>query len=76
MARKPDTRDDWTDSNESDPGIVLLELLGYLGDLLGSYQDASSAEQRLRSRRYMLAIGALALALLIWWRSSDGGDDD
>ena len=76
MARKPDTRHDWTDSNESDPGIVLLELLGYLGDLLGSYQDASSAEQRLRSRRYMLAIGALALALLMWWRSTDGGDDD
>lgn len=76
MARKRDTRDDWTDSNESDPGIVLLELLGYLGDLLGSYQDASSAEQRLRSRRYMLAIGALALAVLIWWRSTDGGDDD
>jgi hypothetical protein len=76
MARKRDTRNDWTDFNESDPGIALLELLGYLGDLLGSRQDAIAAEQRLRGRRYALAIGALGLALLIWWRSTDGADDD
>jgi hypothetical protein len=76
IAKKPDTQNDWTDFSESDPGIALLELLSYLGDLLSSRQDAVAAEQRLRSRRYALAIGTLALALLIWWRSTDGADDD
>jgi hypothetical protein len=74
IARKPDTRNDWSDFNASDPGLALLELLSYLGELLGSRQDAVAAEQRLRSRRYALAIGALALALFIWWRNTDSAD--
>jgi hypothetical protein len=64
----------WTDFNESDPGVALLELLAYLADALASYQDAIAAEQRLRRRRYALAVGTLALALLVWWRR-DGEDD-
>ena len=65
----------WTDFNRSDPGVTLLELLAYLADGLASYQDAIAAEQRLRRRRYALAIGTLALALLVWWRK-DGDDDE
>src|SRR6266511_4255769 len=67
IARKPDTQNDWTDCSESDPGTALLELLSYLGDLLSSRQDAVAAEQRLRSRRYALAIGTPL------WLSSFGG---
>jgi hypothetical protein len=66
----------WTDFNRSDVGVALLELLAYLADTLGSYQDAIAAEQRLRSRRCALAAGALALALFFWWRSRDGTDDE
>jgi hypothetical protein len=65
----------WTDFNRSDPGVTLLELLAYLADALASYQDATAAEQRLRRRRFALAVGALALALLVWWRR-DGRDDE
>jgi hypothetical protein len=64
----------WTDFNRSDPGVTLLELLAYLADALASYQDAIAAEQRLR-RRFALAVGMLALALLVWWRK-DGDDDE
>jgi hypothetical protein len=66
----------WTDFNRSDPGVALLELFAYVADALASYQDAIAAEQQLRRRRYMLAFGVAVLALFIWWRSSDGTNDD
>jgi hypothetical protein len=66
----------WTDFNESDPGVALLELLAYLADALASYQDAIAAEQRLRRRLYALAVGTLALALFVWWRSRNGTNDE
>jgi hypothetical protein len=54
---------DWTNRNESDPGIAILELLEYLGDLLSYYQDQVAAEARLRTRRRVaiaLAVGGLS----------------
>jgi hypothetical protein len=66
----------WTDFNRSDPGVALLELFAYLADAIASYQDAIAAEQRLRRRRYALAVGTLALALFVWWRGSDGTDEE
>jgi hypothetical protein len=35
----PVTGATWTDEPEHDPGITLLELLVYVGDLLSYYQD-------------------------------------
>jgi hypothetical protein len=66
----------WTDLNQSDPGVALLELLAYLADALASYQDAIAAEQHLRTRRYALGVGALGLVLLVWWWTRDGTNDD
>jgi hypothetical protein len=54
---------DWADHNIHDPGITLLELLGYLGDRLSYYQDQIDAEARLRTRRRVaiaLAVGGLS----------------
>jgi hypothetical protein len=65
----------WTDFNRGDPGVALLELLAYLADAIASYHDAIAAEQRLRRRRYALAVGTLALALFVWW-PRDGTDDE
>lgn len=56
--------------------MALLELAAYLAEAIGSYQDAIAAEQRRRRRRYALAVGTLALALFVWWRSSNGTNDD
>jgi hypothetical protein len=40
---------DWTDDAESDPGIALLELFAYLGDMLGFGQEQIAAEARLKT---------------------------
>jgi phage tail-like protein len=42
---------DWTGSNSSDPGVVLVELLGWVGDRLGAYQDLIAGESALGTDR-------------------------
>ena len=57
---------DWTDFNRSDPGVTLLELFAYLGDMLAYYQDAAAAEARLATRRrYALALGTASVVLVL-----------
>jgi hypothetical protein len=57
---------DWTDDSPHDPGVTLLELLAYVGDLLSYYQDRVAEEERLRTRRrYTLALAALLALLFI-----------
>jgi hypothetical protein len=51
----------WTDDNEHDPGITLVELFGYLADALSYYEDAVAAEARVATRRRW----ALALAVAV-----------
>jgi hypothetical protein len=58
-------RRDWTDANEHDPGIAILELLDYLSDLLADYQDKVAAESRRRNRR-LVAVALAAAALAVW----------
>jgi hypothetical protein len=74
---KGDAAGDWTDFNRSDPGVALLEVLSYAGDLLSYYNARSAAEQRLSTRRrYAVALAGLVLILFAWWRSADGKNDD
>jgi hypothetical protein len=40
---------DWTDTPESDPGVALLELFAFVGDLLSGYSDQVAAEAYLGS---------------------------
>ena len=39
----------WTDANEHDPGITLMELLAYVADELSSYQDQIAGEAYLET---------------------------
>jgi hypothetical protein len=41
----------WTDTNEHDPGITLMELLAYVADELSAYQDQIAGEAYLESGR-------------------------
>ena len=64
----------WTDRPDHDPGITLLELVAYVGDLLSYYQDRVAEESRLGSRRWaaiVVALGALG-ACLFFCRSKKG----
>jgi hypothetical protein len=51
QARKPTPQHDWTDANQGDPGLPLLELLAYVLDEVGFYLDRIANEARLRRRR-------------------------
>ena len=68
-ARSPD----WTQFNRGDPGVTLLELFSYLGEMLAYYQDRTAAEAQLVSRRrYVLAFGVASAAFVICWRCRKG----
>jgi len=51
LARVPQLTDRWTDFNESDLGVVLLELFCGVGDMLAYYMDAQAAEAFLPTAR-------------------------
>jgi hypothetical protein len=57
----------WSDATDHDPGVALLELLAYAGDMLSYHQDRVADEQRLRTRRFVTFTVA-ALLILIFWR--------
>lgn len=64
----------WTDANDNDPGIAVLEALAYLADALASYQGQIAEEQRLRTRWLAVSVIA-ALAVLFFWRRRRPDDD-
>lgn len=51
LAHIPLLTDKWTDFNESDLGIVLLDLFCAVGDMLAYYQDSQAAEAFLATAR-------------------------
>ncbi len=51
LAKVPQLTDRWTDFNESDLGVVLLELFCGVGDMLAYYLDAQAAEAFLPTAR-------------------------
>jgi len=62
IARIPQFTDRWTDVNDSDLGIVLLDLFAGVGDMLAYYLDAQAAECYLptaRQRQHIIDLCAL-----------------
>ena len=51
LSRVPQLTDRWTDFNESDLGVVLLEMFCGVGDMLAYYLDAQAAEAFLPTAR-------------------------
>lgn len=51
LSRVPQLTDRWTDFNESDLGVVLLELFCGVGDMLAYYLDVQAAEAFLPTAR-------------------------
>ena len=62
IARIPQLTDRWTDFNDSDLGIVLLDLFAGVSDMLAYYLDAQAAECYLptaRQRQHIIDLCAL-----------------
>jgi hypothetical protein len=66
---------EWTDSNQSDPGITLVELFAFLADtLLWLIDERQRQRRRRRARRLAcLVVGATGLGLVIWRTSRTAG---
>jgi hypothetical protein len=47
---------DWTDENDADPGVTLIQLLAWLADALSAYQDQAAGEAALDTRRKLAHI--------------------
>jgi len=58
----------WTEGSDHDPGIAIVELLSFLGDVLSWYQDQVANEARLRTRRRYAVVLAVFTGLVCWHR--------
>jgi MYXO-CTERM domain-containing protein len=56
---------DWTDHSRSDPGITLLELFAYLGEMLGFRSDEVAAERGKTLRRSALGLATLGALVFV-----------
>ncbi len=70
LGRIPVHNPEWTDFNESDPGVTLVELFAFLTDTLLWQLDERKRQRRRRRRLAFLAVGAVGIGLLSWTRSA------
>jgi hypothetical protein len=67
LARIPVHAPEWTDFNESDPGVTLLELFAFLAETL-LWIEERQRQRRRRRRLALLIVGTAGLGAL-WWTS-------
>jgi hypothetical protein len=63
----------WTNFNQSDPGITLVELFAFLVDTLLWQIDDQQRRRRRRRRLAFLVVGAAGVGLVVWRTSKDSG---
>lgn len=68
LERIPVDAPEWTDFNESDPGVTLVELLVFLTETL-LWQIDERQRRRRRHRRLALLIASTAGLGAFWWMS-------
>ncbi len=56
---------DWTAHNQNDPGVTLLELVAFLGEMLAFLNDEVAAQRRRTRRRYALALAPLGALIFV-----------
>jgi len=72
LRRIPVDAPEWTDFNESDPGVTLVELFAFLADTVLWQLDAQKRRRR-RQRVALLLLGTAGLA--IWLTLNRPGHD-
>ena len=65
VRRIPVYSPEWTDFNESDPGVTLVELFTFLADSL-LWQIDKRQRQRRRRRLAILVVGTAGIGLFLW----------
>ena len=66
VRRIPVDSPEWTDFNESDPGVTLLELFAFLAETLLWQTDERQRKRRRRRRLAILVVGTAGIGLSIW----------
>ena len=68
VERIPVDAPEWTDFQDSDPGVTLVELFAFLADTL-LWQIDERQRQRRRHRRLALLVVGMAGLGALWWTS-------
>jgi uncharacterized protein DUF6519 len=66
LARFPVDSADWTDFNASDPGVTLIDLFTFLGEVLLWQIDEQERRRRRRHRLALLVVGTVGVGLALW----------
>jgi hypothetical protein len=66
LAKIPAGSPEWTDFNESDPSVTLIDLFTFLGETLLWLIDEQERRRRRRHRVALLAVGSAGVGLLLW----------
>ena len=75
LGRIPVHNPDWTDFNEGDPGVTLLQLFVFLTETLLWQIERRRRRRRRHRRRALLIAGAAAMGAL-WWAARRPGDEN
>jgi hypothetical protein len=65
LRRIPVDAPNWTDFNESDPGVTLVQLLAFLTESLLWRLDERQRQRR-RHRLALLVVGAAGTGIVLW----------
>jgi len=66
LERIPVYSPEWTDFNDSDPGVTLVELFAFLTDTLLWQIDERQRQRRRRRRVGFLVVGTAGIGLFLW----------
>jgi hypothetical protein len=62
---------EWTDRNESDPGITLIDLFAFVAESLLWHIDERKRQRRRRRRLAFLAVATAAVGVCLWRAGND-----
>lgn len=66
LSRIPVNSPEWTDFNESDPGVTLVGLFSFLTESLLWQIDERQRRRRRRRRVALLIAGTVGIGLVLW----------